>query len=195
MSSPVAEFVVAETFASRRVPMQFADPWALLDAPRPALAAGAFLLTVAFGGATLYRFGGRLDEAVAASRARPLLSLVYGVGAYVFVFAVVGYAFSQLRRVGAASGALSTALVVALAAFVLTLVGYGFAVVGAWVARTAGLSGVWPALVGLAGLAAVAFLVAPFAVAVAVWAVVAAFGLGGSARRWVHASEPRPNAD
>lgn len=195
MSSLAVEFVVSGLAAVGHAPSQLSDPSSLVDAPGPVRAGVAFLLTVVFGGATLYRFGGGLDEAVAASSERPLLSVLYGVMAYAFVFFVVGYAYSQLRRVVAVSGAVSSLLVAVLAVLVLILVGYGFAVTGAWLAQSAGLSDTWTAFVGLAALCAAVFLVAPLSVGVVVWGAVAALGLGGPARRWVHASEPRPNAD
>ncbi|SFR65458.1 hypothetical protein [Halogeometricum limi] len=196
MSLPFAEFAVTELSVSGwSVPMQAVDPAALTDAPRTVRAGVSFASTIVFGGATLYWFGGTLDEAVTASTESPLLSLLYGVLAYGFAFFAVGYTYSQLARIGAASPLFSSVLVAALAVFVLSLTGYGFAVVGAWAGEAFGLSSPWPGLVGAATLGAAVWLLAPFAVGLVCWVVLAAWGLGGPTRRWVHESEARPNAE
>jgi hypothetical protein len=195
MSSLVAEFAVSGVLARPPVFGQVSLVGRLLEAPPTVRAGVALVSTLLFGGGTLYWFGGRLGEAVDASAESLPLSLLYGVMAYVLVVFLVGYAFSQLSRIGAASPLLTSLLVAVLAVFVLSLVGYGFAVDGTWVADAAGLSDPWVGLVLVAGFTTMVWLVAPFFVGLLVWGAVAAVGLGGPARRWVHASEPRPNAE
>ena len=195
MSSLATEFAVTGVLARPPVFGQLSEVGRLLDAPPTVRAGVALVSTLLFGGGTLYWFGGRLNEAVDASAESPALSLLYGVMAYVLVVFLVGYAFSQLSRIGVASPLLSSVLVAVLGLFVLSLVGYGFAVDGAWVAETTGMSDPWVGLVLVAAFTAMVWLVAPFLVGLLVWGAVAAVGLGGPARRWVHASEPRPNAE
>lgn len=193
--SQLVEFVATGLAPRVNDLLQAFTPGTFTDAPRTVRAGVSLVSTLLFGGGTLYWFGGRLNDAVDASADSPLLSLLYGVMAYGFAFFLVGYAYSQLARAGAVSPLVSSVLVVVLAVFVLTLGGYGFAVAGAWLSSMAGFPDPWPGLVGLVAVSTVAWLLGPFVVGLAVWAGVAALGLGGPARRWVHASEPRPDAE
>lgn len=159
---------------------------AILDGHGPALAAVSFGLTVVFGGAAIYRYGGRLDELVAASMRRPLVSVVYGAAAYSIVVLLVGYAYSQLLRL-AVGGTVLTALVVAVAAAVIfSLGGLGFVVVGAWVAEFVGVTDPWIGLVALGAVSALVWVVLPVSIGAVVWIGIASVGIGGPARLWLH---------
>jgi hypothetical protein len=163
------------------------DLASLLDAP-PELRAGlSFLLTVLFGGALIYRYGGHVDRLVDTSMSSPLASALYGALAYGLAVFVVGYAYSQLSLVLAGSVLLRAAVAVALALVVLSLGGLGFVVVGAWAARAAGVGDPWLGLIGVGGVAAAAWLVLPVVGAALVWLAIAAVGVGGPTRRWIHA--------
>jgi hypothetical protein len=168
-------------------PLQALGPSALTGTPTEIRAGVCFLLTVAFGGAVIYRYGSRLDGFVDASMSSPLLSALYGVMAYGIVAFMTGYAYSQLSQLLVGSPLLPLVVGAVFAAFVLALGGLGFVVVGAWLARAAGFGDPWLGLIGVGGASAVAWLVLPVAVAGLVWLVIAAVGIGGPARRWIHA--------
>lgn len=177
------------------LPVAVFDPSALLEAPASVRAAVGFLLTVVFGGAVIYRYGGRLDAAVDASTKNPLVSVVYGLIAYGLVGFFVAYGYTQLARLGVGTTALTVLAVVVLGLFLLSLGGLGFVVVGVWFTETFGFRDVWIGLVGVGLVAAVALFVLPVALGLLVWLAIAAVGVGGPTRRWIHAggvdAEPR----
>jgi hypothetical protein len=167
------------------------DPSVVADTSAPIRAAVSFLSTVLFGGLVIYQYGGRLGPAVTASTDSPLLSALYGVIAYgggVFLF---GYAFSQLFQVGVDTRLLVLVIGPLFALFVLVLGGAGFVVVGAWLTSVLGTRSLWTGLVALGGLTAVGWLLLPALLAFVVWLAVAAVGIGGPVRRWLHADAAR----
>jgi len=159
----------------------------LVDAPPSIRALAAFLLSTLFGGVVLYRYGNRLPAAVEASMANPLVSLVYGFVAYGLVLFFAGYAYSQVAQIGVSSPIVGIGLYAVLGVLLAALGGVGFAVVGGWVAELAGLRDAWFGLVSTGLAAAAAVLVLPFVVGALVWFALAAIGLGGPVRRWIHA--------
>lgn len=180
--------VVAVLWALRvpSVPLQALDPSVVADAPATVRAAAVFLTTVLFGGVVVYRYGGRVDEAAGASRERPLLAVVYGLGAFGFVLFVVAFGLSELSRAGVGLRVVSTFVFVALAVMVLSLGAVGFAVVGVLLADAFGFRDPMLGLVGAAGASAVAWFLLPVVPGALVWVVIAAVGVGGPTRRWVH---------
>ncbi|MBX0324457.1 hypothetical protein EGH21_15615 [Halomicroarcula sp. F13] len=172
------------------LPIQAFDPSMVTEASPAVRAAASFLLTILFGGAVIYRGGGRLDGAVEASSERPLAAVVYGLMAFGIVTFFVVYAFSQLANLGIGTTVLTALGAVVFAVAFLSLGGLGFAVVGVWVTESFGGRDPWAGLVGVGAVSAVAWLVLPAVVSVAVWLAIAAIGLGGPARRWVHGSGP-----
>ncbi|MFC4360566.1 hypothetical protein ACFO0N_21685 [Halobium salinum] len=173
--------------------LQAVAPTAVADIPPAVRAAAAFFLTVLFGGAVIYRYGGRVDEYVEASTSNPLVSVLYGLMAYGMVVFFVGYAYSQLATLLAGTAILATAVTAAFGVLVLSLGGLGFVVVGTWVAGVAGVRDPWLGLVGVGGASALVWYLLPFAVAGLVWLAIAAVGVGGPTRRWIHAD--RTQAD
>lgn len=169
------------------VALQALDPGVVVDAPAPVRAVGSFLLTVLFGGAVIYRHGGRIEEAVDASMARPLLSVVYGLIAYGLVGFFGVYAYSQLARIGVGTTALSLVAVVVLGGLLFSLGGLGFVVVGAWLTELLGIGDPWAGLVGVGLVSAAAWLLLPAAAGLVVWLGIAAVGIGGPTRQWMHA--------
>ena len=167
--------------------VQALDPSVLFDAPASARAAAVFLLTVVFGGAIIYRYGGRIDAAVDASKSNPLLSIVYGLIAYGLVAFFVVYAYSQVVRIGVGTGVITALAVVVLGGILLSLSGLGFVVVGAWLTDSFDIGDTWTGLVGVALLGAVALLVLPIGLGLLVWLGIAAVGVGGPTRSWMHA--------
>lgn len=151
----------------------------------PTLAAVSFLLTVAFGGAILRWSGGWTDDAVDASMERPVSSLCYGLVAYVIAVFIIGYAASQLARLGVDTVALTVVAGGVVAVTLLSFGGIGFVVVGAWATELVGERDPWSGLVGVAAVSAVAWAVLPAGIALLLWLGIAAVGLGGPTRRWI----------
>lgn len=181
---PVA--VSAEPLATQAL-----DPAVLTETSAPVRAVLSFLATVLFGGLVIYQYGGRLGPAVAASTDSPLHSVLYGIIAYgggVFLF---GYAVSQLFRVGVDSRLLILVIGPLFALFVLVLGGVGFVVVGAWLTATFGTRSLWTGLIALGGLTSLGWLLLPALFAFVVWLAIAAIGVGGPVRRWMHADATR----
>lgn len=168
------------------VPLQAVDLSTFLGASAEWRAAASFLLTVVFGGAVIYRYGGRIDGAVDASMDRPLVSTLYGLMAYGLLLFATGYLFSQLAGAGLESRVVWVAFAAAFGAVVFSLCGYGFVIVGAWVTDIIGSRDPWAGLVGVGILIAVAWLLLPVILGAIVWFGIAALGIGGPTRLWIH---------
>ncbi|QIO24659.1 hypothetical protein [Haloarcula sp. JP-L23] len=168
--------------------LQAFDPTTVTDASPTFRAAASFFLTVLFGGAVIYRDGGRIEAAVESSRRRPLVAALYGLMAFGVVTFFVAYALSQLANLGVGATAVGVIGVVVLGIALLTLGGLGFAVVGVWVTEVFGGRDPWIGLVGVGAVSAIAWLVLPVVVSLVVWLAIAAVGIGGPAREWVHGS-------
>jgi hypothetical protein len=162
-------------------------PSALTDTPREVQALAAFLLTVLFGGVAVYRYGGRIDDAVEASMSRPVAAVGYGLIAYGLVAFVVVYAFTQMAAIGVEAAVVGVLGAATLLLFLVSLGGLGFVVVGTWLSRAVGARDPWIGLVGVGLVGAIAWLLLPFVFGLAVWLAMAAVGIGGPARKWIHA--------
>lgn len=161
----------------------------------PSLSGGSgavivFVLTVAGGGLVLVRGGRRFDRGVAAVLERPLSAVGHGLAAYVIAGLLTWYGFSQLSLLPVDTRFLLLAQFVVLAAVLAAFGGFGFAVVGAAFAHATGLGDPWLGLVGLSGGVALVWSLLPVAAAMALWLCVAAAGIGGPTRRWLHSGAP-----
>ncbi|MBV0926201.1 hypothetical protein KTS45_18500 [Halomicroarcula limicola] len=150
-------------------------------------AVGSFALVLLFGGAVLYRHEGFVDRSLDALVDRPGVAVFYGLMAYLIVLAVGLYGISQLGRVGVADTLLGRLAVVCILAAIMLLTGFGFLVVGTLVTDLWGHHRPVYGLVVGAGLSAIGWLVLPVIGGLAVWVVLAAFGIGGATRLWYHA--------
>lgn len=167
-------------------PMQTLGLDRLLGTPAPARAVGAFVLVSAVGGLLRWRYEPFLDRSIEASMSKPVRAIVYGIAAHaVLAFAGV-YLASQLAQSGI-FGTNGTLVAGILGGLALLLVGsLGFMVVGSILAT---LSGSWSPWVGVAAggtIAGVAGLLGPTSGGL-LWFVVVSMGIGGPARRWLHA--------
>ena len=170
------------------------DPTVVLDLPSVVRGAGAFAIVLLLGGFVAWRFGSFLARSIEASMERPVVSVGYGAAANaVVVFGGVYLAsqFAQLSAGGWNAWVIGVAVGLLL---VLLTSALGFTVVGSTVAalwlgdRPWGGPAVGAAIAGLA--AALDPLIAGL-----VWFVVVSIGIGGPARRWLHASEGPDPAD
>jgi hypothetical protein len=191
----VAAAVVADPLFQLVAPLQAFDPSVVLDASAPARAVGAFLASVVFGGLVIYQYGDRLTAAVEASTKSPLLSVLYGFIAYGLVAFLVVYAYSQLAGFGVGVSLITVVGAVVLGGALLSLGGLGFVIVGSWLSNAAGVQDPWLGLLGVALGASVAVLVLPAVLGAIVWFGVAAVGVGGPVRRWIHADAAAGRAE
>lgn len=167
------------------LPLQI-DLQTVADSPASVRAVVAFLGSTFFGGLVLYRYGDRVPGAVEASTANPLVSVVYGFIAYGLVGFAIGYVYSQVARIGISARIYGVVLVILLGAAFFSLGGLGFVIVGQWAADAAGLGDPWLGLVGVGLFGAAAVLAFPLAVGALVWLGIAAVGIGGPVKRWIH---------
>lgn len=171
--------------------LQSFDPSVVVAAPGSVRAVAAFLSVVLFGGFAVYRWGGRLDELVDESMGAPLRSVGYGFALFAVIVLLVGYVVSTLARLLVGTG-LVPLLALGFGLLVLAVSGIGFAVVGAWLADAAGFRDPWIGLVAVGAVGAAAWFLLPLALGGLVWLTIAAVGVGGAARRWVHADAATP---
>jgi hypothetical protein len=166
--------------------LQSTDPLAVLDVSPLVRAVASFLVVLLVGGVIIFQYGGRLDAAVDATSDRPVSSVLYGVVAIGVAVFLVGYAFSQLTTLGATT-LVFTLSVVVLGGILSALGGFGFVVVGLWVTRLLDAGDPWVGVVTAGTVGALAWFLLPALVALVVWFGIAAVGIGGPARVWMHA--------
>lgn len=171
------------------------DPTTVSAIPASYRAAAAFLSSMLVGGAVHYRYGNRVEAAVDASTENLPLALLYGFFAYALAGFLVAYGFAQLAGIGLSAPVVLVVAGVVLGGFLLTLGGVGYVVVGAWITDRAGLGDQWLGLLGVSLVGAVAVLALPFPLGAVAWFAIAAAGLGGSVRRWVHADAAQRQAN
>lgn len=162
------------------------DPAVVVDAPGPVRAVGSFLVVLLVGGGLLYRYGGFVDRSVDAAMERPRVAVLYGLMAFGLVAFVGGYAVSQLARVGLGGSTVPLVGVAAAGVVALVLAALGFLVVGTLVTDVRGGRRPRHGLLIGAALSAVGWLLLPPIAGLVVWVLLAAFGIGGSTRRWFH---------
>ncbi|MDS0261167.1 hypothetical protein NDI56_17340 [Haloarcula sp. S1CR25-12] len=167
--------------------VQSVDVTAIGGLPGYLQAIGSFLLVVLFGGVILRRSEARVLRSLEALRERPYSAVPYGLVAYAVALAVGLYGFSQLGRVGVAGTFLGLLVALLLGGVFVSLTAFGFLVVGTLATDVHGRREPTYGLVVGAALSAIGWLLLPPAGGLAVWVLVAAFGLGGAVRLWVHA--------
>lgn len=169
-------------------PIQAVDSSVVVNTTGPVRAAASLLLTVLFGGVVMLFDEPRVDRAIDASRADPFVSVVYGLMAFGLVTFFTAYGLSQLSRLGVGADVVFLFGGAVLGATALAFGGLGFAVVGARLIQFFGAGDRWHGLVGVGAASAVAWLFLPLGLAFLVWLGIAAAGIGGATRQWVHSS-------
>lgn len=153
-----------------------------------ARAAVSFTFVLAFGAAVLYRFGEFVDHSIDSSMEQPFVSFIYGVLAYVFVGFISAYTVSQVVQIGIAVTILTVVSLVFMGGIMLTLAGLGYTVIGARITEMQGERRPWLGLVIGATVSGLWWLFLPFLHGLLAWIVVAAVGVGGPTRSWLHDS-------
>lgn len=168
------------------VPGQSLDPSIIIDTP-VLRAVSSFLLVLLFGSAVLIRYRGLVERSVEASMNNPFVSVVYGVGTHLVIAFAGGVFSTQLANAGVDRTLLQVVGTATFAAAMLVLAGLGFAILGTSLTERRGERDPWRGLVVFAAVSAIVWLVAPLLVGAAVWVLLVSAGIGGPARRWVHA--------
>ena len=165
---------------------QIFGPVAADAIPPPYRATVAFGLVLAFGALALFRSQRFIEESVDLSMARPYVSVVYGLIAYGLIAFLGLLVLAQLSFVGVSHRSVVYLVAGFSAVGALLLAGVGYVVVGTRLVELVDDRQPWNGLVLGAVLSAVTWLVLPVAAAAAVWVVLAATGVGGRVRTWIH---------
>jgi len=166
--------------------IQLFDVATIAGLPGLVKALGSFLLVLLFGAIVLRQSEARVHRSLDALRDRPYTAAPYGLLAYALAFTVGAYGLSQLGRLGVADTVLGSLVALLLSVALLALTAFGFLVVGTLVTSVQGQRRPMHGLVVGAALSSVGWLVLPALWGVTMWVLVAAVGLGGGVRRWVH---------
>lgn len=165
---------------------QSLDPSVLADTPASARALASVGLVGLLGSALLWRYRGFVDQAVDDTLARPRIAVFYGVFAYGVVLFLSLFALDIVSRVGVAGTSFGLVGFAILAVGLCALASLGYLVVGTLLVDLYGGRGPWQGLLLGAVLSGVGWLLLPLLGGLAVWLLVAAVGVGGPMRTWVH---------
>ena len=140
---------------------------------------------VGVAAAVRHRRPGLLDRGVDATLERPLTAPLYGVAAAAGGGVVVAYGLQGAIRLGGGIGRIAAGLALGGA---LVAAGFGLAVVGTGLTTVVDDRRPWTGPFVGAGVSALVLVALPGRAGLVGWAALAATGVGGSARRWLHAS-------
>jgi hypothetical protein len=153
---------------------------------RPLRGLVSFVLVLVAGAVVLRLRRNYVDESIDAIADSPATAILYGIAGYVIVGIVALYGATTLARLSVAGGIFVRIAILISSAFVLVFTSFGFLVVGTLITDI--FSDRQPSrglLIG-ASLSAVSWvLFSPIGSIVSSLAI-AAFGIGGSARLWIH---------
>jgi len=169
---------------------QTLGPSTVAGTPPAARAAGSFLLVGLLGGAFLSRRERLVDRAVDDTLGRPAVAIVYGFCAYALVAFAGFYTNNLLAQLGVTATPLGALAALVLVGGLALVSAFGLLVVGTL------LTGLWGPRRPRRGLAlaasasAASWFLLPAGAAFAALVLVAAVGVGGPTRTWVHRSRP-----
>lgn len=165
---------------------QALDPSVVGDVGTVGRAAGSFVAVGAVGAGFLARYSDVVDAAVEDTLARPGAAVAYGLFAYVVVAFLGLFVTNLLIQAGVSSTPLAYLVPAVPAVGVVVLGGLGFAVVGTLLTEVGGPRRRRLGVLFGATISAVGWLVLPLVPAFFAWVLVAAFGVGGMTRTWIH---------
>lgn len=168
------------------IPPLVAGPPQLTDASGPALAVASFALALAFGAGLLTWRPETVDRAADRAVEGSPLAVGYGLVAFAVVAVVGGYGLSQAARAGLGGATVRWLGVLVVGTALAALGSFGHLVVGTYLTELEGPRRPWVGAVVGAVASAVPWLALPTLPALAVWTLVAAVGLGGPTRHYIH---------
>lgn len=168
------------------------DPIAVADSPPHVKALASAALVGLVGVALLGRYGGFVDRAVDDTMDRPAIAVIYGLFAYILVLFFGFYANDLMARVGVADTPVGYLALGIIVVGVLVLSSLGYLVVGTLLTDLYSGRRVRHGLLLGAVISGLSWLVLPILAGAAVWLLVAAVGIGGPTRAWVHSERTAP---
>lgn len=166
------------------------DPSTLPGASGVTLAGASFVVVGVVGAAFLTWSRPFVDEAVDDTMDRPAISVLYGLVAFVLAGFAGLYSTDLISRVGMVGTPLGYVALAVLVVAVCSVAGLGYLVAGTMLTDVFGERDYRLGLLFGAGISAVWWPVLPYVVAVPLWILVAAVGVGGTTRTWVHEERP-----
>jgi hypothetical protein len=165
---------------------QSVDPSVVANGPAIVRSAVAALIVGVVGAGFLTWRRETVDDAISDTVDRPKVAVGYGLVAFAIVAFVGLFANNLLVQAGLLTTPLAL-LIVAIPAIGVSVVGgLGFLVVGTLLTGLNGPHRPWRGVLFAAVLSALCWVAVPLVVSFAVWVLVAAFGVGGTTRTWVH---------
>jgi hypothetical protein len=165
---------------------QSVDPSVLVDAPAIVRAAIAALVVGVVGVGFLTWRRETVDSAIGDTIDRPKVAIVYGLVAFAIVAFVALFANNVLVQAGLLTTPLALIIVVIPAIGVAVVGGLGFLVVGTLLTGLNGSHRPRQGVLFAAILSALCWVAVPLLISFVAWVLVAAFGVGGTTRTWVH---------
>lgn len=162
------------------------EPAAATDLSKPLRGLVSFCLVLGSGAVVLQRRQDYVNEAISAISDSPATAVLYGIAGYAILGLVGLYGATTLASLSVVGGVLVRLGVIASSVLVLGLTGFGFLVVGTLLTDVCYRRRPSHGLLIGASLSAVPwFLFSPVG-GIASSLAVAAFGIGGSVRVWIH---------
>lgn len=165
---------------------QSVDPSLATSAPALVRAAAAFAVVAVVGTGFLAWRRGLVDNAVTDTVDRPKVAVVYGLVAFGIVGFIALFANNLVIQSGLITTPLALLVVAIPAAGVAVVGGLGFLVVGTLLTGLRGQHRPRHGVLFGAALSAACWVAVPIVASVVAWLLVAAFGVGGRTRTWVH---------
>lgn len=165
---------------------QSVDPSVVVGAPAVVRAAIAALIVGVVGVGFLTWRRETIDSAVGDTIDRPKVAVAYGLVAFGIVAFVALFANNVLVQAGLLTTPLALLIVAIPAIGVAVVGGLGFLVVGTLLTGLNGPHRPRQGVLFAAILSALCWVAGPLLVSFVVWMLVAAFGVGGTTRTWVH---------
>ncbi|AEM59324.1 hypothetical protein HISP_19130 (plasmid) [Haloarcula hispanica N601] len=153
---------------------------------RPLRGLVSFVLVLVAGALVLRLRRNYVDESIDAISDSPAMAVLYGIAGYVIVGIVGLYGATTLARLSVAGGVFVRVAILISSAFVLVLTSFGFLVVGTLLTDIFGSRRPTYGLLIGAFLSAVSWVLLSPAGSIVSSLAIAAFGIGGSARIWIH---------
>jgi len=153
---------------------------------RPLRGLVSFVLVLVAGALVLRMRRNYVNESIDAISDSPATAVLYGIAGYVIVGIVGLYGATTLARLSVAGGVFVRVAILISSAFVLVLTSFGFLVVGTLLTDIFGSRRPTYGLLIGAFLSAVSWVLLSPAGSIVSSLAIAAFGIGGSARIWIH---------
>lgn len=186
LAGPSVPVSVPDPLVSPALGQVSVDPSTLGQLPVTYLAAGSFLLVLGFGTLVLWRSQRFVEHGIDTSMTQPHMSVLYGLIAYGLVLFGGFLLLMQLSFVGVTNPSFRLVVFGLVAIGILALAGPGYAIVGTKLLDMLSGRQPWNGLALGAVLSAISWLLLPLQLAALLWLLVAALGIGGPVREWMH---------